>query len=71
MTPTLLRFSDLKKRGIISNWPTLHRWIKFEGFPPGMLLGPNSRAWTDDEVAEWIAKRPSAANRAHDGAEAT
>ena len=60
MTPTLLRFADLKARGIVHNWPTLLRWIEREGFPPGKQLGPNSRAWFDSEVAEWLDSRPTA-----------
>ena len=62
MTPTLLRFSDLKARGIVNNWETLRNWIEDANinFPPGRLLGPNTRAWTDAEIAEWIAKRPIA-----------
>jgi predicted DNA-binding transcriptional regulator AlpA len=55
MTPVLLRFADLKARGIVQSWPTLYRWIEFEGFPPGMKLGRKMRVWTDDEVAGWIA----------------
>jgi predicted DNA-binding transcriptional regulator AlpA len=60
MTPKLLRFADLKGLGIVSNWPTLLRWIEDEGFPPGRNLGPNTRVWTDDEVAQWITERPLA-----------
>jgi hypothetical protein len=60
MTPTLLRFADLRTPGIVQNWPTLRRWIEFEGFPPGRKLGPNTRAWTDEEIANWIAERPTA-----------
>jgi len=59
MTPTLLRFADLKARGIVNNRMTLRRWIEREGFPPGRLLGPNSRCWIDQEIAEWIAARPT------------
>ena len=59
MTPTLLRFSDLKARGVVHNWVTLQRWIEHEGFPPGRLLGPNTRAGTDDEIAQWLAERPA------------
>jgi hypothetical protein len=55
----LLRFSDLKKRNIVRNYPTLKRWIEEEGFPPGFLLGPNSRAWWQSVVYEWIASRPA------------
>jgi hypothetical protein len=60
-TPILLRFSDLKARGVVNNWPTLLAWIAAEGFPPGRKLGPNTRVWTDAEIANWIAERPSAA----------
>jgi predicted DNA-binding transcriptional regulator AlpA len=54
-----LRFADLKARGIVNNWPTLKRWIEREGFPPGIKLGRNTRAWTEDSVTEWLANRPS------------
>jgi hypothetical protein len=58
-TPIMLRFNDLKARGVVNNWVTLLSWIEKQGFPPGRLLGPNTRAWTDQEVAEWIASRPT------------
>jgi predicted DNA-binding transcriptional regulator AlpA len=54
---TLLRFRDLKERGIVSNHVTLTRWIEREGFPPGLLLGPNTRAWREAEVEAWLASR--------------
>jgi predicted DNA-binding transcriptional regulator AlpA len=60
MTIQLLRFRDLKQRRIISNWPTLRVRIDRDGFPPGRMIGPNSRAWTEDEVAAWIESRPTA-----------
>jgi predicted DNA-binding transcriptional regulator AlpA len=53
----LLRFSDLKARGICQNWPTLKRWILTENFPPGIRLGPNTRAWKEDEIEKWLAAR--------------
>jgi hypothetical protein len=31
----LLRFADLRDRGIIRNWPMLKRRIAQDGFPPG------------------------------------
>jgi predicted DNA-binding transcriptional regulator AlpA len=62
MTPTLLRYSDLKARGIVRNWVTLLRWIAHEDFPPGKMLGPNTRAWTDAEVAAWLESRPTPRN---------
>lgn len=54
----LLRFRDLQDRGIISNWPSLKTRITRDGFPPGRMIGPNSRAWTEVEVDAWIKSRP-------------
>lgn len=55
----MLRFQDLKARGILSNRMTLKRWIDHHGFPCGRMIGPNSRAWTEEEVDAWLAERPS------------
>jgi predicted DNA-binding transcriptional regulator AlpA len=55
----LVRFRDLKARGIVSNHVTLKRWIEKEGFPPGILLGPNSRAWLESDIDAWLASRPT------------
>ena len=55
----LPRFADLKARAIVRNWPTLKRWIDQEGFPAGVMLGPNTRAWVESEVEEWLAGRPN------------
>jgi predicted DNA-binding transcriptional regulator AlpA len=55
----LLRFADLKARGIVRNWPTLQRWILEQGFPAGIKLGPNTRAWSESEINEWLAGRPN------------
>ena len=53
----LLRFADLKARGIVRNRTTLYRWIKKGVFPPGFMLAENTRVWTDEEIevvlAEW------------------
>jgi hypothetical protein len=61
--PTFLRFADLKARGIVDNRVTLDRWIAEQGFPCGRLLGPNIRAWTADEIADWLATRPTGRSR--------
>jgi predicted DNA-binding transcriptional regulator AlpA len=53
----LLRFDDLRERGIFSNRTTLYRWIKERGFPRGTLIGPNTRVWTEKEVEAWIAEQ--------------
>jgi predicted DNA-binding transcriptional regulator AlpA len=60
MSTILIRFSDLFERKIVKNWPTLKRWVEREGFPPGKMIGPNTRAWTEEEVNEWLASRPDA-----------
>jgi predicted DNA-binding transcriptional regulator AlpA len=54
---TLLRYSDLEKRGIVRNRATLRRWIQKEGFPSGTMLGPNTKVWTEEEIAAYIAER--------------
>lgn len=53
----LLRFPDLKHRNIVRNWPTLLRLINREGFPAGVRLGSNMRAWPEDEIEAWIESR--------------
>jgi predicted DNA-binding transcriptional regulator AlpA len=55
-----VRFRDLVAAGIVYNWPTLLRLIDREGFPVGIWLGPNTRAWRVDEVESWLANRPHA-----------
>jgi predicted DNA-binding transcriptional regulator AlpA len=57
--PKLIRFSDLKAQGILSNRMTLGHWIEREGFPPGRVLGPNTRVWDEAEVKVWLDRRPS------------
>jgi hypothetical protein len=56
--PKSLRFADLKAAGIVSNRVTLKRWQQQLGFPLGRLIGPNTREWTPDEIADWRAHRP-------------
>jgi predicted DNA-binding transcriptional regulator AlpA len=55
-----VRFADLKQAGLVRNWPTLLRLIDNNGFPPGFLLGRNTRVWVLDDVQAWIAARPIA-----------
>lgn len=59
MAAVLLRFRDLKDRRIVSNHVTLGRWIAKEGFPPGLMLGPNTRVWREADIDAWITSRPS------------
>jgi predicted DNA-binding transcriptional regulator AlpA len=59
MSETLLRFRHLKARNIVSGRTQLKRLQDHHGFPRGKFLGPNSIAWTEAEVAAWIASRPA------------
>ena len=61
--PTLVRFKGLLERGIVDTYQGLRHLIKNEGFPPGRLLGPSTRAWTTQEVADWLATRPTEPSR--------
>lgn len=54
-----LRYKDLEQLGICANRVSLMNWIRHAGFPVGRLLGPNSRSWSEAEVAAWIASRPT------------
>ena len=53
-----LRYRDLVRMGIVTNRMTLSRWIDFYGFPAGILLGPNTRAYPEKAVEKWLAERP-------------
>jgi predicted DNA-binding transcriptional regulator AlpA len=55
-----IRYPDLVARGIVRSRMTLKRMIDDQSFPPGVLLTPNCRAWTEEEVDEWLANRPTA-----------
>jgi predicted DNA-binding transcriptional regulator AlpA len=57
---SLLRFGNLQERRIADSWAQLKRLIDRHGFPTGRMLGPNTRAWTDEEVEVWLANRPTA-----------
>jgi hypothetical protein len=58
MLPTFVRFKTLKQRGIADNWVRVKDLIANHGFPPGRLLSPQVRVWTEDELAEWLETRP-------------
>jgi predicted DNA-binding transcriptional regulator AlpA len=55
----LIRFTDLVAKGIVNSRMTLKRLIDNQGFPPGILVTPNSRVWAEDDVDAWVADRPS------------
>jgi predicted DNA-binding transcriptional regulator AlpA len=55
-----IRYNDLVAKGVTSSRMTLKRLIDFQGFPPGVLITPNARAWDELEVDKWVANRPTA-----------
>jgi predicted DNA-binding transcriptional regulator AlpA len=59
MLPLYIRYRDLAAAGIVASWNQLFKMIDTEGFPAGVLLSPNIRAWKLADVEEWLAKRPS------------
>jgi predicted DNA-binding transcriptional regulator AlpA len=56
----LIRYPDLVEKGVVNSRMTLKRLIDLHEFPPGRLVTPNSRAWTEEEVDEWVEGRPVA-----------
>jgi len=58
--PHYVRFVDLKNAGIVGNWSILQRLIDEHGFPPGVMLAKNTRAWPLDLVTAWLETRPVA-----------
>ncbi len=55
----LLDYEDLKQRRLTSSRTSLDRAIKRYGFPPGRLITPGRRFWTEEEIEEWLASRPA------------
>jgi len=49
---TYYRYRDLVAQGRVNNRMTLSRWIKAGLFPAPLSLGPNTKAWTDQQLAE-------------------
>ena len=56
----LLRYNDLQGRGIAKSRAQLENMVKNYGFPAGFMVGPNSRAWFEDDVYAWLEALPSA-----------
>jgi predicted DNA-binding transcriptional regulator AlpA len=52
-----LRFNDLKQRNIVRNWPTLVRLMNQQGFPTGIRISAQARAWEEAEVEAWLETR--------------
>jgi predicted DNA-binding transcriptional regulator AlpA len=54
-----IRFPDLVAKGVVNSRMTLKRLIDTHGFPPGKLITPNARAWSEAEVDAWVNDRPT------------
>lgn len=57
--PRFVRYRDLFEAGLVASWTQLNTMIDELGFPPGILLSPNIRAWRLDDVLAWLDARPS------------
>jgi predicted DNA-binding transcriptional regulator AlpA len=55
----LYRFSDLVALNILTSRAQLAKMIKCDGFPKGVLLSPQMRAWRASDVEAWLASRPT------------
>jgi hypothetical protein len=54
-----VRFEDLRAAGIVKTWKRLEYLTKNEGFPLGVMLSRNTRAWPIDSIEAWLAARPT------------
>ena len=36
---------------------TIYNWIKEGEFPPGLLLGPKTRGWLNQDIENWLFER--------------
>ncbi len=52
------RYSHLVECGLVANRATLRNLILKNGFPPGRLIGPNTRVWSDEELDAYVAGCP-------------
>jgi predicted DNA-binding transcriptional regulator AlpA len=57
--PRFVRYRHLHEAGIAASWKSLYEMIDKYGFPVGVCLTPNIRAWDVDQVERWLANRPS------------
>ena len=53
----VLRWRAACKKVGISSPDTLYRWMKTEGFPLQIHLGPRAVGWYEDEIDAWLEQR--------------
>jgi predicted DNA-binding transcriptional regulator AlpA len=58
-TKALIRFKDLKERGICASYAQLGNLIECHDFPCGFYLGSNTRVWRECDIEKWLANRPT------------
>jgi hypothetical protein len=58
--PSYCRYKDLRDAGIVNSWEQLRRMMEEQGFPAGLLLSANVRAWEIEKVTHWLDERPTA-----------
>jgi predicted DNA-binding transcriptional regulator AlpA len=58
-TKALIRFKDLKARGICDSYAQLGHLIERHDFPCGFYLGSNTRVWRESDVEDWLMNRPT------------
>jgi hypothetical protein len=57
MLPIYCRYYDFKTAKIVKSRKQLKKMQETEGFPLGVLFGPNTRVWPVAEVEAWLASR--------------
>jgi predicted DNA-binding transcriptional regulator AlpA len=63
----LVRFKDLKARGIVGSRTQLGRFERDHGFPAAFYLSPSIKVWDEGEVEAWVASRRAASNAGEGG----
>ena len=67
----LIRFEDLKERGIVKARSTLADWRKSGQFPEPIRLSGNMIAWRESVIEKWLRDRSQDAAQFEVGDEAS
>jgi hypothetical protein len=60
--PFFITQDDLQQRKISSSAKQTRYLTEKHGFPIGRMISPNIRAWTEQEIADWLKARPTEAH---------
>ena len=58
--PVFYRFGDLVAAGLVVNRTSLRRLVDEQNFPPGVMVGDNTRVWRVTDIEAWLATRSTA-----------